>query len=162
MPPDKEGMARFALAKRRWDRFGAFAGAVTALVFVACGDGRGSELPAPTVTQPAIWGLHTDSVALGQVLYFFGRDIPEGARVKAHLAGSFHARRADGIEFPHPADLTIALVNDGVFLEDTEFGGVAVPAGTQLLRWNRFGSFRVPFGPSQEPGSFEGAIRGSL
>jgi len=103
------------------------------------GDGY-SDGPAP-----AIFGLGSDRVAVGEPLRLLGEDLPgiDLGWVDVTFAGDFIP--ADGTE-RLAVDLTVALAAD-------EEGNVV---------WDAFGAHRVPFGRGHQLGTFEGWVYGTV
>jgi hypothetical protein len=114
----------------------------------------------PTVsTAPVVEGLDKRTVVVGEPLLAYGGNFlpPDEGYTELVFEGQF-IPAAGGAPINVP-EYTIAPLYDGVFTEPGSVGDMAVPSGTTLLRWNRFGPFKVPFGSGDQPGTFKGTVR---
>jgi hypothetical protein len=129
-----------------------------ALGLAACGEG-GPEISLDQ--PPRVWGVDQQSLVLGQTLHFMGNNFvaPEDGYMKVRFEGIYYARDEQGNETPRWTDFTVRTVFDGSFPEGGSINSVDVPAGTELLRWNRFGPYDVPFSDDKLPGTYEGTVR---
>lgn len=120
--------------------------------------------PMATIEQgPTVTGLSRTSITVGETLYVAGKGFltPQEGRSVAIFEGVYTWTDADGRRVREQVrPLSLALVPDGTFETDGTVGELNVPAGTSLLRWNRFGPFDVPFGGrGRAVGVFEGTVR---
>jgi hypothetical protein len=113
---------------------------ILALASLAACAPTGGPGPAPAPT-PQLVSLSKTALAVGDVLSFEGLDLvdPEQGWVDVRFVGTFHP---DDGTAPVSVDLTVPFESqDGV------------------LRWERFGGYRVPFTPAGDQiGTFEGDV----
>jgi hypothetical protein len=125
------------MAKSMEIRF-SLAVVITGLLAGCAGSGVDNQ---PTVLPARITGFSANRLAVGDQLTLSGSGFltPDQGWVDVRFAGTFSASDGSGSQ---PVDLTIPLqAND---------------AG-QLV-WERFGAYRVPFGPGDKIGTFDGKV----
>ncbi|MSP72345.1 MAG: hypothetical protein EXR76_09200 [Myxococcales bacterium] len=95
-------------------------------------------------TAPAVTGLGTQTVVVGQTLWLDGNNLlpPPGGSTRLHFRGEYHTKSGASRQ----VRLTISPI-------------VEARAGGQVsARWTRFGPFSHPFDAAGEPGTFRGQI----
>lgn len=142
-----------------------------ALALAACGEDGG--LPddfggdpgggQATVGPPTLAALESTEVTLGETLNFFGRNFltEDQGRTRLVFEGTYLWTDDDGQTVPERVNgFSIAPIFDGELAEAVQLNGATLEAGTQVLRWNRFGPWRVPFSrDGDRPGVFQGTVR---
>lgn len=112
---------------------------------------------------PQVNALSKKALVVGEPLSFYGHNFlaPHEGVTKLVFEGKFFPQGDDGTLLPPEAvsQYTIQPLYDGVYPEGGAEFGLALDAGTTVLRWNRFGPFQVPFGASgNKPGTFKGTV----
>lgn len=132
----------------------AFASAVVVVV-VGCA-------PPASPRGPQVIGLSHEAITLGETLYIAGSGFLTPAEGQSYVvfAGRYEWVDDDGRPVQEEvAPRRLAVLYDGSFETDGDVNGLAVAPGTQLLRWNRFGPYEVPFGGrGTKPGLFRGTV----
>ncbi len=116
--------------------------AATLAALAGCGGADDADEP----TAPALTGLSSSEVVVGETVDFYGRNFLHGedGSTRLRFVGTFTANDGDRI----PVDLAVTPV----------FGGTDAPRGVDILTWSRFGPFANPFTGDARPGRFEGRI----
>lgn len=114
-------------------------GALLAPVASGCAPER-TRPSTMNLARPAVTGLSTGELAVGDDLIVSGRNFPtsDDGWVDFTMQGDFITTEGDIV----PVDLTVPLE--------------AIDAST--LRWNGFGAYRIPFGDGMHAGRFEGVV----
>ena len=129
----------------------------------------GGDPTMPTVDRlvtNAVYGTENAALTIGEPLHVIGTgflnpaddSVSKRGITKLIFNGIYITDDQDGVQTHNVTDYILAPVYDGRFLEAGTFEGVAVPTGTEILRWNRFGPWHVPFGVSNKPGTFKGTV----
>jgi hypothetical protein len=133
------------------------------LLFITCVAGATGCDQAPSARGPVVSGLSHDAITLGESLYVVGRGFlpPDQGTSTALFRGTYRWTDDDGrVVNEEVIPFRLALLYDGAVEGQGKVGVASVSAGNQLLRWNRFGPFAVPFGGrGNHPGVFEGEVR---
>jgi hypothetical protein len=111
---------------------------------------------------PQIHGLSKDSLQVGETLWIIGQGFPEqnDGETLLEFSGAFIWNDDNGNRVVEDVpSFTVAAVFDGNYPEGGTVQDKAINPGQQLLRWNRFGPFEVPFGGG---GSHTGTFRGEV
>jgi len=123
--------------------------------------GCGEEF-VPVSTVPVVDFLDSSSLVIGEPLSFYGQNFlsPAEGRTMVVFDGEYVWMDDQGNQVPEfVAPFAIAPLYDGEFLDGGKLGANVLPAGTEVLRWNRFGPFTVPFtATGNKPGTFVGSV----
>jgi hypothetical protein len=126
------------------------------------GVGAGCVEPPPPSTPLQVNKLNKEAITVGETLYLSGTGFlpPSEGRTLVEFAGVFYWTDDNGVLVPEDVPpFTIAPVYDGEFPTGGSIGGMTVPVGGRVLRWNRFGPYVGPFGGNgRRPGVFKGTI----
>lgn len=135
-----------------------FLGAALSFVVVALG----CVEPPPPTTPLQVTKLNKEAITVGETLYMSGTGFlpPSEGRTLVEFTGVFYWTDDDGTLVPEDVPpFTIAPVYDGEFPTGGTIGGMSVPTGARVLRWNRFGPYVGPFGGNgRRTGVFKGTI----
>lgn len=113
---------------------------------------------------PQVVTLGTSALTVGEPLEIYGFNFldAETGTTRLVFEGTYFWMDASGNHVPEkvPA-FTIQPLFDGVLKSDGALAsGKALSSGTTVLRWNRFGPFKVPFGNAgNRAGVFKGTVR---
>ncbi len=111
---------------------------------------------------PRIDALSKDAIRVGETLHVSGHGFLTPAEGETHIefSGVFYWTDADGRYIAEDVpSFTIAPIFDGAFPSGGTVGGMDVPAGSSVLRWNRFGPYVAPFGGNgRQLGLFKGTV----
>jgi hypothetical protein len=129
----------------------------------------GSDPTAPAVERlvtSSQYGTESAALTIGEPLHVIGTgfmspsadDWNKRGLTKLVFNGIYVTDEGGTIQSHNVSDYTLAPVYDGRFIEAGKFEGVNVGIGTEVLRWNRFGPWHVPFGVSNKPGTFKGTV----
>jgi hypothetical protein len=139
-------------------------------LLVACGEEDARTISELGGGTPTITKMQQSSLVVGEPLSFYGENFlgPHEGKTKLVFEGIYVWTDKDGKEVvENVPGLVVAPLYDGEFEEDgsvlVEQGGnetqESVPAGTRVLRWNRFGPFDVPFThEGNKTGVFKGTV----
>ncbi len=129
--------------------------ALSVSLLVACADDARSR-------GPVVTGLSHREISIGESLYVTGQGFisPELGHSELVFRGVYEWTDDDGrVVREEVAPVRLAPIYDGAADTVGEVGVARVEVGDQLLRWNRFGPFAVPFGGrGNHPGSFVGEV----
>ena len=143
------------------------------LVFTACADDRFDNLAAnggdgdgtqttQLALEPTVQALEKDTVVIGETLYFYGDNFlhPDDGQTYLIFEGKYVWQDGDNEVHEQVPPFTIKGLYDGEFPQGGTVGDTSLSEGAQVLRWNRFGPFDVPFGgQGRKPGVFEGTVQ---
>ena len=134
----------------------SFLSALIILGLVAgCGD---TTKDVKDTTIPRVAGLSTTDLVVGQTVYVAGENFlndSEFGYTELVFEGMFI--RDDNVV--EDAQFTTRPLFDGTFEEDGFLGDVPVDEGTAILRWSRFGPYKVPFSAEgNRIGTFKGTV----
>ena len=123
----------------------------------------GCEEVEPVVsTAPVVDHLDSSSLVVGEPLTFYGQNFlsPAEGRTMIVFDGDYVWMDDQGNQVPElVAPFPIAPLYDGEFVEQGSLGNQSLPSGTEVLRWNRFGPFTVPFTANgNRAGTFVGSV----
>jgi hypothetical protein len=117
----------------------------------------GEEEETIDASALSITGLSSTELMVGETVYVAGSNFLKQNEGRTELVFEGMYKRDDGIF--EDVEFVVSPVYDGEFIEDGEVGVVPVEAGTNLLRWSRFGPFKVPF---TAEGNVAGTFKGTL
>lgn len=110
---------------------------------------------------PQVTMVEKSALVVGETLNFFGENFldPADGKTKLTFEGTFYWTDGSGQPVPEKvAPFTIAPLYDEL-ATDAEVNNVPLQSGAQMLRWNRFGPFEVPFGTTgNRTGVFKGTV----
>lgn len=136
--------------------YGLAAGLALAMV-LAGGCGGVDDDGAGTSQAPQVVGVSATELTVGQTLFVAGENFMAESEGRTELTFSGVYLRDDGVS--EDVQLTIAPLWDGPLAKDGQLGSVPVAAGTEILRWSRFGPFAVPFtADGNRTGAFKGTV----
>ena len=142
-----------------------------AILLTACADDRFDNLAAhnddgtqtaQTALTPSVEAIEKDAIVIGETLYFYGENFlrPEDGQTYLVFEGKYVWSDGETDVHEQIAPFTIKGLYDGEFPDGATIGDMDLVEGAQVLRWNRFGPFEVPFGgQGRKPGVFEGTVR---
>lgn len=145
------------MVQRGIAKIAGLAGAVL-LVAVAVGCEEESS-SAPPQLQTIL--VEDSSLVVGETVRFLGPDFltPEEGVTQLVFEGDFLIDQNGQTISEKVGPLTITPIFDGEFIEDGSLNDELIPAGTRILRWNRFGPHKVPFTDGgNRAGTFKGTV----
>jgi len=128
---------------------------VSGLVVAGCFGGDEEETIASSALT--LKGLSSTELMVGETVYVAGTNFLQQDEGRTELVFQGMYKRDDGVF--EDVDFVVSPIYDGEFIVDGQVGPIPVEAGTNLLRWSRFGPFKVPF---TAEGNVTGTFKGTL